>query len=36
MAERNEFTRPLGAHNPGNAGDAEDVAFFIAPAFTAS
>ena len=33
MAERNEFTRPLGAHNPGNSGYAEDVTFFHSTGF---
>ena len=33
MAQGNEVTRPLGSHNAGNAGYAEDVAFFHGPFF---
>lgn len=36
MTEWNEITRPLTPHDAGNAGYAEDVAFFMAPALTAS
>ena len=33
MTEGDEVARPLGAHNAGNPGYAEDVAFFHSPGF---